>query len=61
MKKPRLQIVPTNTVKVAKLGGSASSKSPPNPLLKKSYSKAKPPEEFVSHANFGMTGLTGES
>lgn len=59
MKKPKLQIAPTKQVSV-KLGGSASSA--PSPLLpKKSYSKAKPPDEFISNANFGQTGLTGES
>lgn len=59
MKKPSLRIAPTKQVSV-KLGGSASSA--PSPLLpKKSYSKNKPPEEFVSGANFGQTGLTGES
>lgn len=44
-----------------KLGASASSK-PPSPLMpKKDYSKKPKQEELVSNANFGQTGLTGET
>lgn len=56
MAKPKLQIIDTKTVST-KLGASASTK----PSTKKSYSKKQPEQELVSNANFGQTGLTGES
>jgi hypothetical protein len=62
MAKPKLQVRSTKTVST-KLGASASSK-PPNPLMpskRKDYSKNDKREELVSNANFGQTGLTGES
>lgn len=61
MKKPRLTIPSANKLVNVKFGASASSKSPSPLLPKKSYSKAKPPDEFISNANFGQTGLTGRS
>jgi hypothetical protein len=64
MAKPKLQVRSTKTVST-KLGAPASPK-PPNPLMslsskRKDYSKKPNNEELVSNANFGQTGLTGET
>lgn len=61
MAKPRLQTF-SNKVVGSKLGASASPKKP-NPLMpRKDYSKnQKKHPELISNANFGDTGLTGES
>ena len=61
MKKPKLQIPKLSKLTSVKLGASASSKTPSALLAKKNYSKADPPKDLISGANFGMTGLTGES
>lgn len=59
MAKSKLQIY--SKAKPVKLGASASPKSP-SPLMppKKDYSKDLK-DKLVSNANFGQTGLTGES
>lgn len=59
MKKPKLQTSDTKSVSV-KFGASAASKKSPL-STKKSYSKTQPQEGLISNANFGQTGLTGES
>ena len=51
-------------IKAPKIGASSSSK-PPSPLMpKKSYKKKSASKESLTdfgQANFGVTGLTGES
>lgn len=60
MAKSKLQVHSSKVVG-SKLGASASSRKP-NPLMpKKSYAKKTKQPELISNANFGQTGLTGES
>ena len=69
-KKPKVSAFSTKAT-ASKFGALDKSKEPsalmPKKQVKKDYGKNAPPDdtdaaqEFVGNANFGQTGLTGES